>query len=179
LRSDAGVSNPQHRGDLGVALVCLHGKKQREPLFLRQCPDHPPNLGESVAADKRVIGARRLVGRVRHFSERQVAAELLPPRLVEAAIGHDPVEPGRERRPARLPGIGAPPQHDEDLLGNIIGVGGAAGERIREAAHRLAMAAHETGEGAPILIGNAREKVFIRSALIARRLHHAVILNRQ
>jgi hypothetical protein len=41
------------------------------------------------------------------------------------------------------------------------------------------VAAHEAGEGAPIFIGNAGEKVLVRHILIARHLHHAVILKSQ
>jgi hypothetical protein len=133
----------------------------------------------SLPAGKLIEGARRIVDRVGHIAERQDAAKPLPTRLVEAAIGNDPVEPGRERRLARLPDLWAPPQHDEDILGDIIGVGCAAGERKRKATHRLAVAAHEAGEGAPIFIGNAGEKVLVRRILIAPRLHHAVILKSQ
>jgi hypothetical protein len=119
-------ADPQHRCNLRVAPLCLHGKEEREPLLLRQCPDHASDLGESFPAGKLIEGARRIVDRIGHVAEWQEAAEPLPSRLIEAAFGNDPVEPGRERRLARLPGIWAPPQLDEDLLGDIIGVGFAA-----------------------------------------------------
>jgi hypothetical protein len=67
------------------------------------------------------------------------------------------IEPRRERGLPGLPRIRAAPQHDEDVLGNIVGVCGFAAKGEREAAHFLAMTAHEDGEGAAIFVGNPRK----------------------
>ncbi len=143
-RLDAGDGGVHRLGDLLVAHRVDLAQEKRRALGLRQLADVRQQAAELLAALDPLVGGHPVHVGVRVHRVLPVRGRL--PKMVEAAVPGDPVEPGPDRDRA-LVGDHRVVGRDEDLLEHVLGVLGAAEHLAAEAQKPRLVALDEGVEG--------------------------------